>query len=96
MFAYFINGEVREITATDTEQQLDFEITTGDLTPIVHLIYPALDSFSNIKISGSLNTDKYEMFARVQAKNIKYGGKAFRNLAIEVVSDKEELNFLEK
>lgn len=96
MFAYFINGEVREITATDTEQQLDFEITTGDLTPIVHLIYPALDSFSNIKISGSLNTDKYEMFARVQAKNIKYGGKAFRNLAIEVVSDKEELNFFGK
>ncbi|HET8964429.1 MAG TPA: hypothetical protein VFM99_11045, partial [Chitinophagales bacterium] len=96
MFAYFMNGEVREITTLDIEQQLEFEITTGDLTSLIHSVYPAIDSFSNIQISGSLNTDKFEMFARVQAKNIIYSDKAFRNIAIEINSNKDELDFFGK
>lgn len=96
MFTYFMHGEVRETADTDTEQQLDFDITTGNLTPIVHLIVPEIDSFSNIQVSGNLNTGSYALFARVLAGNIKYSGKAFRNIAVEIISDKEELKFFGK
>lgn len=96
LFNYFINGQQENMINATTDQNLDFDIAFGDLSTIAHMIIPDIDSLKNITISGSLNTATNEMFARLILTNIKYKGTAMRNVAVEVISDQNQLKFYGK
>lgn len=90
---YFIYGEQPLVVKAVGDQNLDFDLSVGDVSHLAHTIFPAIDSLKNIKLSGSLNTAEYALFARLQLQNIKIQGRALRNLALEINSDKDTLAF---
>ncbi|MFN3939245.1 MAG: hypothetical protein ACK4IY_01580, partial [Chitinophagales bacterium] len=90
---YFIYGARPLLANTANDQNLDFDIQLGDVSHVAHTIFPEIDSFKNLKLSGSLNTVEYALFSRLQIQNLKMNDRAIRNLALEINSDKDTLAF---
>lgn len=74
-------------------QSFTFNVNFWETDLITEVLVPDLESFTPGEISGTYNSENWEMDIKVEIEEMNYAGMIIDSLNISITSDEEELNY---